>query len=181
MALVRARAALVPATLALVLATITATIALGAGDPGSPLRHAYLLPVVLGALRFGALGGVLGAGAAILLLAPIVLPEIERSGLTPEALEGLVTLGVLALVGVLGGALTTRAGRLRARYEAILVIQRALAEDVPLELALSRLRAALARRLRASDVGLVVRAGERLVVAGAGGVAAGSVAARVLA
>jgi signal transduction histidine kinase len=181
MALLRARAALAPAALVLVLAAITATIALGASDPGSPLRHAYLVPVVLGALRFGASGGVLGAGAAILLLAPIVLPEIERSGLTPEALEGLVTFGVLALVGVLGGTLTTRAGRLRARYEANLVTQRALAEDIPLELALGRLRAALARCLRASDVGLVVRDGERLVVTGAASVAAGSVAARVLA
>jgi len=29
----------------------------------------------------------------------VVLPEIERSGLTPEAVEGLVTLATLALAG----------------------------------------------------------------------------------
>ena len=172
---------LLAAALALALAAVTALIALDGGDPASPLRHAYLPLVVTAALRWGAPGGAAAAGAAMLLLAPFVLPEIERSGLTPEALEGLVALGTVALAGALVGVLTTRARRLRARYETLLAAQRALAEEAPLELALARLRAALAGHLRADDVGLVVHDGDRLVVAGAAAVAAGSVVERVLA
>lgn len=172
---------LLAAALALALTAVTALIALDGGDPASPLRHGYLPLVVAAALRWGAPGGAAAAGAAILLLAPLVLPEIERSGLTPEAVEGLVALATVALAGALVGVLTTRARRLRARYETLLAAQRALGEAAPLEVALARLRAALAGHLRADDVGLVVRDGERLVVTGAEAVAAGSVVERVLA
>jgi signal transduction histidine kinase len=165
---------------ALTLAAITALIALTGADPASGLRHAYLIPVVALALAFGGLGGALGAGAALVLYAPVVLREIERSGLTPEALEGIATFAVVAGVGALGGALTTRARRQRARYETILAVQRALAGAAPLEAALGRLRAVLVDRLRAADVGLVVRDGEYLVVAGASRLAPGSMAAGVL-
>ena len=67
------------------LAAVTALIALDGAGPASLFRHAYLVPVVAAALRFGAPGGALAAGAAVLLSAPFVLPEIERSGLTPDA------------------------------------------------------------------------------------------------
>src|SRR5262249_20071821 len=73
------------------LAAITILIALEDGGAASLLRHAYLVPVLAAALRFGAAGGALAAAAAILLSAPLVLPEIERSGITSEAVEGLVT------------------------------------------------------------------------------------------
>jgi signal transduction histidine kinase len=165
----------------LTLAAVTARIALTGGDPASAFRHAYLIPVVALALAFGGLGGAVGAGAALVLYAPVVLAEIERAGLTPEAIEGLVTFVVIAGVGALGGALTTRARRQRARYETLLAVQRALAGATPLDAALGRLRAALIERLRVADVGLVVQDGERRVVAGADRVAAGSVAAGVLA
>ena len=173
--------ALLPSLLALGLAGVTALLALEGGDPASPLRHGYLPLVLAAALAWGARGGGATAGAAILLLAPVVLPEIERSGLTPEAVEGLVTLATLALAGAVSGVLTTRARRLRARYETILAAQRAVAEEPPLELALARLRATLGVSLRAADVGLVMRDGPRLVVAGGDVVAPGSVAAQVLA
>ena len=162
------------------LLAITALLVLLGGDPASPLRHAYLVPVVLGALRGGALGGALAAAAALLLYAPFVLPELERSGLTPETAEGLATLGVVAGAGTLVGALTTRAVRLRERYETLVTTQRVLAEEAPLEAALERLCAALARRLRVTAVALAVRDGERLVVTGGGAVAPGSVAAAVM-
>ena len=168
------------AAAALTLAVVTALIALTGGGPASVLRHGFLLPVVALALAFGRLGGALGTGAALGLYAPVVLLEIERSGLTPETIEGLVTCAVVAGVGALGGALTTRARRQRARYETILTVQRALAGATPLEAALGRLRTVLIDRLRAADVGLVVRDGAREVVAGADRVAAGSVAAAVL-
>ena len=170
----------IAAGLGAALLAITALLVLLGGDPASPLRHAYLAPVVLGALRGGAFGGALAAAAALLLYAPFVLPELERSGLTPETAEGLATLGVVAGTGTLVGALTTRAVRLRERYETLVATQRVLAEEAPLEEALERLCAVLARRLRMTAVALAVRDGERLVVTGGGAVAPGSVAATVM-
>src|SRR5947208_234890 len=82
---------------ALALAVITTLIDLGDAGPPSLLRHAYLLPVVTAGLRFGLPGGVLTAASAALLNAPFLLPEIERSGLTADAAEGLVTVGLLAV------------------------------------------------------------------------------------
>ncbi len=165
---------------ALALLAITALLALTGGDPASSLRHLYLVPVVAGALRGGAPVAALGAGAALLLYAPFVLPEIERSGLTPEALEGLVTLGIVAGVATLGGILTTRARRQRERYETILTVQRVLATEAPLEEALRVLQRGLTCRLRAHELALAVDDGERMVVAGGASIAAGSVGARVL-
>ena len=165
---------------ALALLVITALLALTGGDPASPLRHLYLVPVVAGALRGGALVGALGAGAALLLYAPFVLREIERSGLTPEALEGLVTLGIVVGVATLGGILTTRARRQRERYETILTVQRVLATEAPLEEALGVLRRGLACRLGAGELALAVDDGERMLVAGGEPIAADSLGARVL-
>jgi two-component system sensor histidine kinase KdpD len=162
------------------LGMVTVLLALEGAGPASLIRHAYLLPVVVAALRFGTRGGALTAGAAVLLGAPFVLPEIERSGLTPGALEGLVTFAVLILVGGLSGALRTRAVHHRRRYEVLAAIQRTLADEVTLDVALGRLRAALAGRLRFDDLALVARDGARLVIAGADRVAAGSLVARVL-
>jgi len=168
------------AAAALTLAVVTTLIVQAGGDPASALRHVYLLPVVALALAFGGLGGALSAGATLVLYASVVLPAIERSGLTPETIEGLVTFALVAGVGALGGTLTTRARRQRARYETILAVQRALAGVTLLEAALRSVRAVLIDRLGAADVGLVVRDGEREVVAAAERVVAGSVADRVL-
>ncbi len=162
------------------LAAVTALVAFEGAGPATLLRHAYLGPVLVAALQFGAVGGGLAAAAAMLLSAPLVLPEIERSGLTPDAAEGLVTFAVLGLVGVLSGVLRTRAGRHRRRYEILVTIQRTLADEAPLEVALARLRAALAQRLRVDEIALVVRDGEQLAVAGGDRVADGSLVARVL-
>jgi signal transduction histidine kinase len=162
------------------LALITALIALEGEGAASLLRHAYLAPVLAAALRFGAAGGGLAAGAAILLSAPLVLPEIERSGVTTEVIEAVVTLVVLGLVGVLSGLLRTRAGRHRGRYEILAIIQRTLADEAELAVWLARLRGALAGRLRVDEIALIVRDDGRLVIAGGDGVAEGSLAARVL-
>jgi signal transduction histidine kinase len=162
------------------LVAVTALLALENAGPASLVRHTYFLPVVVSALRFGTRGGVLAAGGAVLLGAPFVLPEIERSGLTPAALEGLVTFGALALVGGLSGALRTRAGHHRRRYEILAALHRTLADEVTLDVALGRLRAVLAGRLGFDDLGLVARDGTRLVVAGGDRVVAGSLAAQVL-
>jgi two-component system sensor histidine kinase KdpD len=162
------------------LVAVTVLVALEGAGPAALSRHLYLAPVIVAALRFGAPGGALAAAAAVLLSAPFVLPEIERAGLTTEAIEGLVTFGVVVLVGVLSGMLRARAGRHRRRYELLVTIQRALADEAALDVALGRLRAALASRLRVDAVAIVGRDGERLVVAGGDRVAEGSLAARVL-
>jgi signal transduction histidine kinase len=175
------RGRLLPAGLVLAFAAVTALLVIEESDGVSLYRHAYLVPVLAAALLRGATGGTAASGTAVLLLGPVVLPEIERSGLTPGALEGLVTLGIVGLVGTFGGALAARVRRMRARYETVLATQRALAAAGPLELALARLRAVLAARLAVSDVGFVVRDGDRLVVSGGASVAPGSIAAEVLA
>jgi len=167
--------------IAAALLAVTALVALEDGGAASLLRHAYLVPVLAAALRFGAVGGGLAAAAAVLLSAPNVLPEIERSGLTTETLEGLVTFAVLGLVGALSGVLRGRGGRHRRRYEILVTIQRTLADAAaPLDLSLARLRAALAERLRVDAIALVAHDGERYAVAGGERVAERSLAARVL-
>jgi signal transduction histidine kinase len=163
------------------LVAVTALVALDGAGPASLFRHAYLLPVVAAALRFGAAGGALASAGAMLLSAPFVLPEIERSGLTAAAAEGLVTFAVLGLVGALGGTLRTRAGRHRQRYETLVAVQRTLAEEATLDIALARLRAALVGRLGVDELALVARDGAQLVVAGGDHVAPRSLVARVLA
>ena len=167
--------------IAAALLAVTALVALEDGGAASLLRHAYLVPVLAAALRFGAVGGGLAAAAAVLLSAPNVLPEIERSGLTTETLEGLVTFAVLGLVGALSGVLRGRVGRQRRRYEILVTIQRTLADAAaPLDLSLARLRAALAERLRVDAIALVAHDGERYAVAGGERVEERSLAARVL-
>jgi signal transduction histidine kinase len=166
---------------AMALAVVTALIAVEGGELAPLFRHAYLIPGLAAALRFGAPGGGLAAGAAILLSAPIVLPDIERSGLTTEAVEGLVTFAMLGLAGVLGGALRTRAGRHRRRYEILVTIQRTLSEESALDVALARLRAALGERLLVDEIALIVQDDQRLAIAGGRSVREGSLVARALA
>ena len=144
------------------------------------VRHLYFVPVVAAALRFGVVGGGVAATAAVMLQAPRVLAAVERGGLTASAAEHLVTFVGLLLAGTLGGRLAWYAASQRRRSDTLVAIQRALAEDVPLETALERLRACLAERLDVDAVALAVRQDERLVVAGGGPLAAGSLVAQVL-
>jgi two-component system, OmpR family, sensor histidine kinase KdpD len=164
--------------IALALAAITLAIAHSGADAASLWRHAYHVPVVVAALRYGS-RGTLAALAAVLLYAPFVLPALEREGATPAVLEGLLTFALLLGVGVLSAALAAGVQRQRARYETLATVQRALDGDTPLDLAVARLRACLHARLDAT-VGLVVHDGTRLVVAGGASVARGSAVAHVL-
>jgi two-component system, OmpR family, sensor histidine kinase KdpD len=157
----------------------TAAIALS-HDAASPWRHAYLVPVVAAALAFGPPGGATSALVAVLCYAPLLLPEIERAGLTAVALEGVLTVAALVAAGGLAGTLAATARRHRGRYATLLAVQRALAEEATLEIALGRLRACLEVRLAPSALALVARDGDRCVVAGGDEVAPGSVLAAVL-
>ena len=150
--------------------------------PGTLWRHLYLMPVVIAGVRSGAPAGVMTALGAGLLFGPIVLREIERSGVTPAVLDGLVTFLAVVLAGAFTGTLASRARRQRQRYEALLAAQRAAAEPAALPSVVARLRAVLADRLDAGALGLVVveRDGG-LVLNGEETMARDSLAAQVLA
>lgn len=165
-------------------ASLVAVTVLTAGAPiemVSLLRHLYFVPVIAAALRFGVVGGGVTAAAAVLLQAPRVFAAIERGGLTRPAAEHLVTFMALLLAGTLVGRLASYGEAQRRRSETLLAVQRALVEEAALEIALERLRACLAARLAVDAVALVVRHDDRLAVAGGGPLAAGSLAALVLA
>jgi len=162
----------------LALAGITLAVATSGAEAASLWRHAFHIPVVVAALRYGR-GGVLAAVASVLLYAPFVLPALEREGATRPVLEGLLTFVLLLGVGVLSAALAGGARRQRTRYEILATVQRALDGDTPLDLAVARLRACLQARLDA-NVGLAVHDGTRLAVSGATRVARGSAVAHVL-
>jgi signal transduction histidine kinase len=165
--------------IALALGGVTLAIACSGAGAASLWRHAYLVPIVVAALRGGA-EGALVAVAAVLLYAPFVLPALERAGATPAVLEGLLTFALLLGVGMLSGALAAGARRQRGRHDTLAAVQRAVDGDAPLETALARLRTCLQARL-GGRVGLVLRDGPREVVAGGAAVAPGSAAARALA
>ncbi len=105
------RASALPIVVAALLALVTAGIALDDADPASPLRHLFAVPLVLGALAFGLPGALLTGAGVVLLFAPVVLPDVERHGLTAEVAEALVTMGLLLGLGAIVGSLRTRARR----------------------------------------------------------------------
>jgi signal transduction histidine kinase len=116
-----------------------------------------------------------------MLQAPGVFAAIERHGLTPPAAERLVTFAILLGAGLLVGLLTSYGRGQRRRSDTLIAMQRALADEAPLEAALRRLREVLAERLDADAVALAVRQDDRVAVAGAGALVDDSVAAEVLA
>ena len=146
--------------MAVCLAAVTVGISLDDGDPASPIRHVYFLPVVLAALAFGLVGAVLAGSGALLLFAPVVLPDVERHGLTIDTVEGLVTIVLLLVVGGIVGALRTQSRRQAQRLVLLVSVQELLAHDDPMEILLRRLRALLISRLPIHDVALVLEGGE---------------------
>jgi signal transduction histidine kinase len=167
------------AAVALLLAAVTLAVAQSDAGPASLWRHAYHAPVALAAVRWGG-RGLLVALAAVLLWAPFVLPALERSGPTPEVLEGLATFGFLLGSGALSATLTSRARRQGARYETLVAVGRAIGGAGGLDAALDRVGACLAPRLGGA-VGLAVRDGGRFAVAGGVAVHPDSPVARVVA
>jgi signal transduction histidine kinase len=165
--------------LAAFLAGLSLIVRLDPG-PASSLRHLYLAPVLLAALRLGALGGALAALGAVLLEAPRLFAHLEDTGITALVVDDLISDVTLLVLGPLVGSLAAAARRQQARSETLLALQRTLAEEERLPVALERLRALLGARLGCSALALAVRAGEGLVVAGGTRVAPGSAAARVL-
>lgn len=146
------------ARVALVIAGLVAVgVAVACGDPraDTPIRHLYLVPVIFAGAH-GVAAGALAAVAAVLLHALLVIPEVERSGFEHAAVEGVVSFAMFVLTGVSTGALATRARRGRRRYDALVDIQRALADDVELDDAAVRVRTAVEAGLAPAVVAVVL-------------------------
>jgi signal transduction histidine kinase len=149
-----------PVVVAALLAAVTAGIALDGAEPASPIRHLFFVPIVLGALASGLTGGILSGAGAVLLIAPVLLPHIERHGVTDDVGEALVTIVLLLAVGGLVGALRTQSRRRAQRLALLVVIQQLLARDDPLAILLRRLRGLLIARLQIDDAALLLVDGE---------------------
>ena len=155
------------AACAVAVVIMLALVTIAVGVSGEPLaRHAYLIAIIVAALRFGLAGGAIVSIAAALLFSLFVLPEVERLGLTPRVAETIVSLVTFLLAGTLAGAGVDRVRRERAHYETALAVQRVLAAGAPLERALEGLRATLRQELRVSDAAVTVRDGDATVAAG---------------
>ena len=153
------RPSVVPIVVAALLALVIAGIALDDADPASPLRHLFVAPVLLGALVFGLPGALLTAGGVVLLFAPVVLPDVERHGLTAEVAEALVTMLLVLIFGVIVGSLRTRARRESQRLALLVALHQLVARDDDIEILLRRLRALLLARLPLRDLSIVLQDG----------------------
>lgn len=173
------RVSALPVVVAALLALVTAGIGLDDADPASPLRHLFAVPVVLGALAFGLRGAVLTGTGVVLLFAPVVLPDVERHGLTAEVAEALVTMILLLLLGGIVGALRTQTLRQSQRLSLLLAVHTLLARDDAIEILLRRLRALLIVRLPIREVALVLEDGSCASATGEG-TRVGSVASEVI-
>jgi signal transduction histidine kinase len=137
-------------------ATVAATMALTGQGSDSVLRHLYLVPTIWAALSRGAIGGGLAGALAGLLHAPFALPAVEREGLTSHSVDGLLSLVLPVLAGLLVGRLVDGSRARAARLRAVLAIQRRLDGQGPLEDGLGDVAEILRRTLRARRVALLV-------------------------
>jgi len=138
---------------------VTAALVWMDAGPASGFRHLYLVPTLWAALRFGGLGGGSGGLLAALLYAPFVLPAIERDGLTAEAVEGLISLGLFLFVGSVTGALARRAWTRAARVQLLLSLQGALTGGEGLRDLLGDVARQLQTALEAEAVAIVLVSG----------------------
>lgn len=120
------------------------------------LRHLYAGPVLWAALESGAGRGSLVGLIAGLLQAPRVLPALESLGITPETVEGLLSLLMPIALGGVVGRLRDQSRAGAAQLAALLDMQRAMAEDGLLEARLLRVAERIRATLNAGAVGLIV-------------------------
>jgi signal transduction histidine kinase len=143
------------------LAALALAMVVADQGPASVFRHLYLVPTLWAALAWGAIRGGLVGAVAGLLHAPVVLPAVERLGLTSQTLDGLLSLGLPMVAGLLVGRLVDGSRARAARLAAVLAIQRRLAGPDVMEdklvSAARELRAALRARRLALLVGADVR------------------------
>jgi len=143
--------------LALVLlGAVAVTIGVADPEPASVLRHLYLIPTLWAGLARGAIGGGSIGTLAGLLHAPVALPAVEREGLTSQTLDGLLSLGLPMVAGLLVGRLVDGSRARAARLAAVLAIQRRLDGPEPVDDKLQGSADELRRALRARHLALLV-------------------------
>jgi signal transduction histidine kinase len=142
------------------LVAVIAGIALAGATPASLVRHLFFVPIALAALVHGLKGGLAAAVAAVLLFAPLVLPDVERHGVSGRVQEAFVSMTSWLVAGGVVGALRTHVRRQARRLALLVAVQRTLARDDGLDVLSRRLRALLIARLRLADAALVLGAGE---------------------
>ncbi len=142
----------------LLLPLVTAAIVWSGEGAMAALRHLYLVPTLWAAFSAGAAAGRLSGLVAGVLQAPLVLPAIEQTGLTPGAIDGLVALLTPLGSGWVVGSLRDRSRRRATRLAAVLDIQRELARDGPLPERLQAVAGRTRAALGAERLGLVVGA-----------------------
>src|SRR5262244_322903 len=96
------------------------------------LQNVYLVPVLWAALTRGTLGGILTGLGAGLVQSLSIFPFIERVGLSWPALGGVLSLSTPLTLGLTVGRLMDRSRGRDAQLDALLSIQRSLADSASL-------------------------------------------------
>jgi signal transduction histidine kinase len=140
------------------LAFLFITLGMAADASGLPsvFRHLYLVPTVWVALMAGARGGGLTGLIAGLVQAPFALPAIERLGLGPATVDGLVSMVMPIAVGWLTGRLGEQSRARETRLRTVLYLQRILSRDLSLEERLDLAAEQMRHALGAQRIGLVI-------------------------
>lgn len=138
------------------LVPITIAMGLDGADSPSVVRHLYLVPTVWAALALGARGGGLIGLIAGLIQAPFTLVTMERLGLGPQGIDGLVSTTMPVTFGLVVGGLVDHSRTRSLRLRAVLELQRGLSRDAPLNERLDLAAECVKDALGAERVALVV-------------------------
>jgi signal transduction histidine kinase len=129
------------------------------------LQNVYLVPVLWAALTRGTLGGVLAGLMAGLVQSLSVFPFIELVGLSWPALGGVLALSTPLTLGLTVGRLVDRARGRGAQLDALLSIQRSLADSALLTERLATVAELTRAALEVDRVRLVLETGHDASVA----------------
>jgi signal transduction histidine kinase len=125
-------------------------------DSPSVVRHFYLVPTAWAALALGARGGGLIGLIAGLVQAPFMLLTMERLGLGPQSIDGLVSMAMPATLGWVVGGLVDQSRTRSLRLRTVLDLQRGLSRDAPLQERLDVAAERVRDALGAEHVALVI-------------------------
>jgi len=129
------------------------------------LQNVYLAPVLWAALTRGTLGGVLAGVVAGLVQSLSIFPFIELVGLSWPALGGVLALSTPLILGLTVGRLVDRARGRGAQLDALLSIQRSLADSALLTERLATVAELTRAALDVDRVRLVLETGHDASVA----------------
>ena len=129
------------------------------------LQNVYLAPVLWAALTRGTLGGVLAGLVAGLVQSLSIFPFIELVGLSWPALGGVLALSTPLTLGLTVGRLVDRARGRGAQLDALLSIQRSLADSALLTERLATVAELTRAALEVDRVRLVLETGHDASVA----------------